>query len=322
VLANGRLCELVGRAPEELYRLGVRDVTHPDDLRGNWNLFERAVCRGEPFVVEKRYVRPDGSQIWVRAIVTAIRDEAGASRSVLGVAVDITAQKRAEEELRRARDELEEQVRARTAQLEAERARLEEVFRLAPGFMAVLRRPDHIFERANERFYELVGRRDILGRPARAAFPEVEGQGYFELLDRVYQTGRPSGGKGMTMLVRRNPEGPPEEIVFELVYQPLRGPDGAVSGILIQGIDRTDRARAEEVLRQQAELLDLATDAIIVHEPAGRLATGTTGPSASTGGGARRRSAATSTSYCGQPFPGPAKRSSRRSPGPATGRET
>jgi hypothetical protein len=126
----------------------------------------------------------------------------------------------------------------------------------------------------------------------------------------------------MTMLVRRNPEGPPEEIVFELVYQPLRGPDGAVSGILIQGIDRTDRARAEEVLRQQAELLDLATDAIIVHEPAGRLATGTTGPSASTGGGARRRSAATSTSYCGQPFPGPAKRSSRRSPGPATGRET
>jgi PAS domain-containing protein len=75
------------------------------------------------------------------------------------------------------------------AHVDEERVRLADVFRQAPAFMCVLRGPDHIFEMANERYFQLVGRRDIIGKSVRDALPEVEGQGYFELIEQVYLTG-------------------------------------------------------------------------------------------------------------------------------------
>lgn len=82
-----------------------------------------------------------------------------------------------------------------TEQMLAERHRAEELTRLqqlfqqAPGIIAVLRGPHHIFDIANEAYQLLVGHRDILGKPVREALPEVNGQGFFELLDEVYATG-------------------------------------------------------------------------------------------------------------------------------------
>ncbi len=81
-----------------------------------------------------------------------------------------------------------------TAEVRAERAQADEAERLrgffeqAPGFMALLRGPDHVFELTNVAYLALVGR-DVLGKPVREALPEVEGQGFFELLDRVHATG-------------------------------------------------------------------------------------------------------------------------------------
>lgn len=80
----------------------------------------------------------------------------------------------------------------------AEHDRLVEMFRQAPGFMAMLSGPDHVFELTNDSYLQLVGRRDVCGKTARDALPEVIGQGFFELLDRVYATGEPYVG-------RRNP---------------------------------------------------------------------------------------------------------------------
>ena len=84
-------------------------------------------------------------------------------------------------------------------------ARLAEVFRRAPSFLAILRGPEHVFELANDRYYQLVGDRDILGKPVREALPEVEGQGFFELLDGVYRTGEAFVGADMRVLVRAAP---------------------------------------------------------------------------------------------------------------------
>src|SRR6202022_3516421 len=66
---------------------------------------------------------------------------------------------------------------------------LRQLFEHAPGFMAVLRGPDHVFELTNAPSRKLLGDRDIVGKPLRAVLPEIEGQGYLELLDEVYRTG-------------------------------------------------------------------------------------------------------------------------------------
>ena len=155
-----------------------------------------------------------------------------ADRVLLGVGTNQTASV-----LQRKRAELE---------IEAERARLSEVFQHAPSFMCVLLGPDHVFERANDRFYDVLGRSDIIGMPVRAAVPELEGQGFFDILDLVYQTGEPFVRTDMRITLRR--VGQLEERIVDFVYQPMRDASGAVSGILCQGIDLTERVRAEEEL--------------------------------------------------------------------------
>src|SRR3546814_10749891 len=57
---NDRFCEIVGRTREELLRLNLLDITHPDDRPRNKIVFQRAVAEGTPYAHEKRYVRPDG----------------------------------------------------------------------------------------------------------------------------------------------------------------------------------------------------------------------------------------------------------------------
>ena len=80
----------------------------------------------------------------------------------------------------------------------SEQNRLIDAFRRSPSFIAMLGGPQHVFEFANDGYCRLVGRsaHDILQRPAREALPEVAGQGFFELLDRVYATGEPFVGQG------------------------------------------------------------------------------------------------------------------------------
>ena len=61
--------------------------------------------------------------------------------------------------------------------LSAERDRLQ--FAQAPGFMAISRGPEHIFDLVNRAYMQLIGNRDVLAIPVREALPEVEGQGFF-----------------------------------------------------------------------------------------------------------------------------------------------
>jgi two-component sensor histidine kinase len=129
---------------------------------------------------------------------------------------------------------------------DTELADLRALFQHAPGYMAVLRGPDHVYALANDAYLRLVGRRDLVSQSMREALPELEGQGFFELLDQVYATGKPFVGCQMSAKVRRQPEGPAEEIFVDFVYQPILGADGQVSGIFVEGSDVTARVRAAE----------------------------------------------------------------------------
>ena len=147
-------------------------------------------------------------------------------------------------------------VQARNADLTAEASRLRTLFDQAPGFMAVLRGPDHVFEIANAAYLQLVGRRDIVGRSVADALPEIAGQGFIELLDEVRDTAKPFVGHGVTARLRRAPDAPLEELVLDLVYQPIVGDDGQVAGIFVQGHDITVQMRAESALRELNETLE------------------------------------------------------------------
>ena len=133
--------------------------------------------------------------------------------------------------------------------LHAEGDRLRGLFEQAPGFMCVLRGPEHRFELANAAYLQLVGRRELLGRPVREALPELEGQGFFELLDRVYAAGEAFTVRRAPITLASGPGNALDRRFVDFVYQPIRDTAGTVSGIFVEGSDVTEAALAEEALR-------------------------------------------------------------------------
>jgi PAS domain S-box-containing protein len=145
------------------------------------------------------------------------------------------------------------------AEINLERARLSNIFIEAPAFIATLRGPEHVFEMANPLYYQLIGEREIIGKPVREALPEIADQGFFELLDEVYRTGQPFVGNEVRVMVRKQPDAPLEESFVNFVYQPVVGADGAVTGIFVHGVEVTAQVRArQEVEQKAAELARLA----------------------------------------------------------------
>ncbi len=129
------------------------------------------------------------------------------------------------------------------------------LFEQAPGYMAVLRGPDHVFELTNAAFVNLVGDRDFIGRPLGEIMPEIAAQKGVGLLDEAYRSGKAYVGKRVRVKVCPVPGGPWKEIFLDFVFQPIVEVTGAISGIFITGIDVTDHVHAERHLHlMNAEL--------------------------------------------------------------------
>ncbi len=106
LMVNERYLELVGRTAEEMDRLPLEAFTHLDDLAQYRTLMMEKRSTGEPFSVETRYVRPDGSEVWCEIHVSFIPDPDGGWSSSLVFAHDITDRKAAEDENKRSREML------------------------------------------------------------------------------------------------------------------------------------------------------------------------------------------------------------------------
>ncbi len=163
---------------------------------------------------------------WFTYALSALTDEAGACLAVYNVAVEVT-----------------EKVRAREA-VAGERARLFEIFQRVPSFVSVVTGQDHVFEYANEAYFELVGRRDVVGRPVWEALPDARGQGFETLLDSVRDTGVPVVGREASLKLVRTPGTESEERFVDFVYQALTDADGTPWGVMGYGSDVTDHVRA------------------------------------------------------------------------------
>ena len=139
-------------------------------------------------------------------------------------------------------------------QLQRETERLADLFQQAPAFFAVMGGPEYIFEMVNPLYQELIGQRDVLGKSVCEAVPEAAEQGFLALLDGVYQTGKPFVGRGTPIQLARHAAQALEMRYLDFVYQPRRGADGNINGVIVLGVDVTENKRSERLLMQSEKL--------------------------------------------------------------------
>jgi signal transduction histidine kinase len=143
--------------------------------------------------------------------------------------------------------------------LQRERDRFAQLFEQSPIFMALLSGPEHRIDLVNPGYLQLVGHRPVLHRTVAEALPEAVNQGYVRLLDQVFATGEAYHAVAAPYILQPEPGAPGVERLLDFVYQPLKDPDGSVTGIIVQGADVTDRARADAALKaSEAQFRDMA----------------------------------------------------------------
>ena len=227
---------------------------------------ERVLSTGEPDVLalipysvpHLKDGQPTPAYRYWSATHTPILDEHGGVAYILQHTVDVTelqALRHAASEtarpaevdnkigagvLRRAHE-----VQEANVNLDIERRQLRRLFEQAPGFMCFLSGPDHVFEIANNAYYQLVGHREIIGRTVREALPELQDQGYFDLLDRVFSTDEEFVGRGMRAMIQREPGAPLSEVYIDFSYQPIFDAKGDTTGVLVLGYDITVQKQQE-----------------------------------------------------------------------------
>ncbi|MDE1157307.1 MAG: response regulator [Neorhizobium sp.] len=179
------------------------------------------------------------ASVFMNLYYSPICDEAGKPAGVMAIVVENTARVDA------------------ARRLQGERQQLEQMFEQAPGFMATVYGPDHVFEMANGAYMRLVGRRDLIGMAVGEALPEVVEQGFTALLDDVRRTGAPYIGKATPVLLARQVGQPREERYVDFIFQPIYGDLGTPTGVFIQGHDVTDEKRAEMALLRETRHLEV-----------------------------------------------------------------
>ncbi|MGN7293034.1 PAS domain S-box protein [Rhizobium sp. SAFR-030] len=252
VFAGGRHPRLLGSKVREGW---------PEVADFNDNVM-KVVLAGETLAYEDQELTLHRSgqpeQVFMNLDYSPVMDDNGRPCGVLAIVIETSAKVRAE--------------RWR----QGEQERLRSMFEQAPGFIAMMRGPDHVFELTNASYRQLVGHRDLVGQAVRDALPDLRGQGYFEVLDEVYRTGKPYEGRAMPVDFRASADAGVERKYVDLVYHPVSDGDGLVIGIFVQGADVTDRVSVTEALKaseaQSRQILDGATDyAILALDLHGRI---------------------------------------------------
>jgi PAS domain S-box-containing protein len=115
---NQKFCEITGYSAEELLKMEIEDITHPEDNPQDVEIISQMLSRElDVYSREKRYVRKDGSIVWVSVFGKIIFDKDGHPDSSIATVEDISQRKESEEALRQSRIHLEQVVEERTSEL-------------------------------------------------------------------------------------------------------------------------------------------------------------------------------------------------------------
>lgn len=249
--ANQSYLEFLGVAYDEGLAFDWRTILHPDDM----DRIVRESIAGEatlkPFVLEGRYRRADGLWRWMRSESQPRWDPAGRHVGFIGVAHDVTVAKEAEQELRFINDTLEQRIAERTAQLQFNEAQMRAIFETSNQHQALLDLQGNVIY-ANATSLAGIGASiwDVVGKPFWDLPWFSETAGMRETVIEAFG----SAAKGENVRTEMQLNLPAGERFFDFTMRPVFDQHGAVSGVLPEAVDTTERRKAEDALRQSQKM--------------------------------------------------------------------
>ncbi|SNS06089.1 PAS domain-containing protein [Hymenobacter mucosus] len=200
-------------------------VTNGDNLLAS---LQQVLHTGQPHTMPlQRYdlLAADGTFVekYWEMVNWPVFDEQGRIHYLVHKSVDVTAQVLANAQ---AEDLLE--VRDR---------HLMQLLYQVPAALATVTGPEHRYSFVNARYQALIGNRIALGRCVADAVPELENQGFVELLDSVYQTGKTYYGRETHLTLRDPTTEALRTVSLDFTYQALLDRQGVVTGVLVFAIE-------------------------------------------------------------------------------------
>ncbi|PSR55698.1 histidine kinase [Adhaeribacter arboris] len=246
---------------DKLLATGWQQIIHPEDLPEVEKRGTEAFATKTEMQVELRKRDKEGNYRWHLCRILPMRGEDGNITMWLGSSTDIHDTRLLVQELVTTNEQmalLADQVQIAYQKAEAERKILERFIMEAPAFFCILEGPEHRFELVNAHYQKLFPNRELLHKPVAEALPEVVEQGFVQLLDSVYQTGKSYEAKEILVKLDQHDIGKLDDVYVNFLYQPILDETEKVSGILVFGFEVNEVIKLRKQLQESGRSVNEA----------------------------------------------------------------
>ncbi|WP_324673917.1 PAS domain-containing sensor histidine kinase [Hymenobacter sp. GOD-10R] len=270
--ANQEMARIWGRPLEQvldqLVFTALPEIAH----QGFEKIFADVLTHGKSYVFNEAPVTINRAETgrpnlgYFNLVYRPQYDTLGQIIGIATLAVEVTEQVLARQQLEQINQELEARVQRRTQALqeahaatEREREQLYQVFEQTPVAIAIMRGTNLRVELANPAVAAIWGREpaQVLGRPYFEAVPDTAGQGFEQILSGVLTTGEAFAVTEAPVTLDRAHTGQPSQAYVNFTFQPLRDAVGDTVGLVASGVEVTEQVLA----RQQLEHLNQELEA-------------------------------------------------------------
>ncbi|MEO8111369.1 MAG: PAS domain S-box protein [Ginsengibacter sp.] len=208
-----------GYTPEELIGTKFMDIVYPEDVDITAKAAEKIASNIQVPIFENRYVHKSGRVVPILWSVNW--DEK--LQLMFCVGKDVTEKKLLEKAV------------------ENERDQFFNMFLKAPSAIGMLKGADHVFEMVNQPYLQLIGKKDIIGKPLAEVLPEIGEQGFIDILDSVFTTGKSYTGTEILVKIDKEGNGDLTDAYLNFIYQAYRNNYGKIEGIFFFANDITEQ---------------------------------------------------------------------------------
>ncbi|KAF2510543.1 PAS domain S-box protein [Flavobacterium foetidum] len=225
---NERYCEMLGYSREEILKMNLGDLTHPDDLEQNTMLIQDCILNGNDFVMTKRYVCKNGKEIWVNNSVSLVVDSED-KKYITAIAIDITEQKEKEKKLITSENSFKSLVAK------------------APVGTALFRGREFYVDLANDVMLGYWKKsNEIIGQKITEVLSDITNNEFLERLQQVYSTGSAYKASGALIVNKKTGK----RNYFDYSLTPLFDENNAVYAVLHMCSDVTISVKAQNQIAE------------------------------------------------------------------------